>query len=264
MKKSQIMENKKPLILITNDDGYQAKGIEALIESVKDLGEVIVVAPDGPRSGMSSAITSLQPLRVRLEKDERDLKVYSCSGTPVDCVKLGINELSSRKPDIVLSGVNHGSNAAVAVLYSGTMGAAIEGAVFKIPSIGFSLLDHDHNANFTYTEKYIRFLTKQVLENGLPVGTCLNVNIPRGNDIKGVRICRQTSGQWIKEFLLSKDGAHKSIYWLTGEFANDEPHDEMTDEWALAHEYVSVVPVKVDMTNHEHIEVMKNWESLIE
>lgn len=257
------MEKKKPLILITNDDGYQAKGIETLIDSVRDLGEILVVAPDGPRSGMSSAITSLQPLRVQLIKNEPDLKLYISTGTPVDCVKLGINELADRKPDIVLSGVNHGSNAAVAVIYSGTMGAAIEGAVFKIPSVGFSLLDHDHNADFSYTKKYIHSITKQVLSEGLPAGTCLNVNIPKGNSLKGVRICRQTSGQWVNEFMQSKDGANKEIYWLTGNFENDEPQDEMTDEWALANRYVSVVPVKVDMTNHEHLELIKGWENVL-
>ena len=227
--------SKRPLILITNDDGLHAKGIKALTDSVKELGDVLVVAPDGPRSGMSSAITSLQPLRVHLEKEEQGLKIYSCSGTPVDCVKLGITELAGRKPDIVLSGINHGSNAAVAVLYSGTMGAALEGAVFKIPSIGFSLLDHSLNADFSYAEKYIAMLTKQVLEEGLPVGTCLNVNIPRGKDIKGVKICRQTSGKWENEFMQSKDGAGKNIYWLTGEFVNDEPYNETTYVWALAH-----------------------------
>lgn len=257
------MENKKPLILITNDDGYQAKGIEALIDSVKDLGEIIVVAPDGPRSGMSSAITSLQPLRVYLISESQNIKVYATTGTPVDCVKLGISELAERKPDIVLSGVNHGSNAAVAVLYSGTMGAAIEGAVFKIPSIGFSLLDHSHNADFTYSKKYIHTITKQVLEEGLPSGTCLNVNIPKGDDIKGIRVCRQTSGQWVNEFMQSKDGADKDIYWLTGNFENDEPSDEMTDEWALANRYVSVVPVKVDMTNHDLIASIKSWEGIL-
>lgn len=257
------MENKKPLILITNDDGFLAKGIEALIESVKDLGEIIVVAPDGPRSGMSSAITSLQPLRVHLEKEEKNLKIYSCTGTPVDCVKLGISQLANRKPDIVLSGVNHGSNAAVAVLYSGTMGAALEGAIFKIPAVGFSILDHAHNADFTYTKEYIRIITKQVLEEGLPMGTCLNVNIPKGNSLKGIRICKQTPGQWIKEFLKSKDGANHDVFWLTGEFANDMPNDEMTDEWALANRYVSVVPVKVDMTNHEHLGTIKSWEKLV-
>lgn len=257
------MENKKPLILITNDDGYQAKGIEALIDSVKDLGEIIVVAPDGPRSGMSSAITSLQPLRVYLISESQNVKVYATTGTPVDCVKLGISELAGRRPDIVLSGVNHGSNAAVAVLYSGTMGAAIEGAVFKIPSIGFSLLDHSHNADFTYSKKYIHTITKQVLEEGLPSGTCLNVNIPKGDDIKGIRVCRQTSGQWVNEFMQSKDGADKDIYWLTGNFENDEPSDEMTDEWALANRYVSVVPVKVDMTNHDLIASIKSWEGIL-
>lgn len=257
------MENKKPLILITNDDGYQAKGIEALIDSVKDLGDIIVVAPDGPRSGMSSAITSLQPLRVYLISESQNVKVYATTGTPVDCVKLGISELAERRPDIVISGVNHGSNAAVAVLYSGTMGAAIEGAVFKIPSIGFSLLDHSHNANFTYSKKYIHSITKQVLEDGLPSGTCLNVNIPKGDDIKGIRVCRQTSGQWVNEFMQSKDGADKDIYWLTGNFENDEPSDEMTDEWALANRYVSVVPVKVDMTNHDLIASIKSWEAIL-
>lgn len=257
------MENKKPLILITNDDGYQAKGIEALIDSVKDLGDIIVVAPDGPRSGMSSAITSLQPLRVYLISESQNIKVYATTGTPVDCVKLGISELAERRPDIVLSGVNHGSNAAVAVLYSGTMGAAIEGAVFKIPSIGFSLLDHSHNADFTYSKKYIHSITKQVLEEGLPSGTCLNINIPKGDDIKGIRVCRQTSGQWVNEFMQSKDGADKDIYWLTGNFENDEPSDEMTDEWALANRYVSVVPVKVDMTNHDLIASIKSWEAIL-
>lgn len=256
------MENRKPLILVTNDDGYQAKGINALVDSVRGLGEIIVVAPDGPRSGMSSAISSLQPLRVHLIEQKEDLTIYSCTGTPVDCVKLGINELTERKPDIVISGINHGSNAAVAVLYSGTMGAALEGAVFKVPSIGFSLLDHDHHADFSYAKKYTHLITQQVLEEGLPAGTCLNVNIPRGDDIKGIRISRQTSGQWVGEFLQSKDGANKDIYWLTGEFENDEPDAEITDEWALSHGYVSVVPVKVDMTHHEHIGVLKAWENL--
>lgn len=257
------MENRKPLILVTNDDGYQAKGINALIDSVRDLGEVLVVAPDGPRSGMSSAITSLQPIRTHLVEEQQDLKIYACTGTPVDCIKLGVNEIAGRKPDIVISGINHGSNAAVAVLYSGTMGAALEGAVFQIPAIGFSLLDHSHNADFSYTEKYTHLLTKQVLEEGLPAGTCLNVNIPKGNDIKGMKVCRQTSGRWTNEFVKSKDGANKEIYWLAGNFSNDEPHDEMTDEWALTHGYVSVVPVKVDMTNHNHINEIKSWEKII-
>jgi 5'-nucleotidase len=212
---------------------------------------------------MSSAITSLQPLRVQLAKDEPDYKLYISTGTPVDCVKLGVNELAGRRPDIILSGVNHGSNAAVAVIYSGTMGAAIEGAVFKIPSVGFSLSDHSHNADFSYTKKYIHAITKRVLDEGLPAGTCLNVNIPKGNTLNGIRICRQTPGQWVNEFVQSKDGANKKIYWLAGNFENDEPQDETTDEWALANGYVSVVPVKVDMTNHEHLSLIKAWETMI-
>jgi len=256
------MKNVRPLILITNDDGIQAKGLWALIDSVVELGDVLVVAPDGPRSGMSCAITSIQPLRATLEKDEPGLKVYTCTGTPVDCIKLGISELAERRPDIVVSGVNHGSNAAVAVLYSGTMGAALEGAVFKIPSIGFSLLDHDHNADFNPSMKYITALTQQVINEGLPVGTCLNVNIPKGEKINGVRICRQTSGKWENEFMKSKDGSGRNVYWLTGDFANDEPYNETTDEWALSNGYVSVVPVRIDMTNHKYIGEIKSWEKL--
>ncbi|MDR2953607.1 MAG: 5'/3'-nucleotidase SurE [Prevotella sp.] len=257
------MMNRKPLILITNDDGFQSKGINALIDSVRELGDVLVVAPDGPRSGMSCAITSLQPLRVYLERVEENLKVYSCTGTPVDTVKLGITELAERKPDIILSGINHGSNAAIAVLYSGTMGAALEGAVFKIPSVGFSILDHSLQADFSFAKKYVNLITRQVLEEGLPVGTCLNVNIPKGDNIKGVKICRQTSGKWENEFMMSKDGSGRDIYWLTGDFANDEPYNEKTDEWALANNYVSVVPTRIDMTNHNYINEIKNWEGII-
>lgn len=257
------MENKKPLILITNDDGYQAKGINELIDSVKGLGEIVVVAPDGPRSGMSSAITSLQPLRVFPVAHEPDLEIYACTGTPVDCVKLGISQVVRRKPDLVITGINHGSNASICVLYSGTMGAAMEGCVFKIPSIGFSLLDHHYNADFKEAKKVARILSEKVLDEGLPVGTCLNVNIPTGNNLKGIKICRQTSGQWVDEFLPAKDGADNDIFWLTGRFDNDEPYDEETDEWSLANGYVSVVPIKVDLTDHKHIDAIKAWEDLL-
>lgn len=256
------MEN-KPLILITNDDGYQSKGIKALIDSVKDLGDIVVVAPDGPRSGMSSAISSLQPIRISLIEEKANIKIYACSGTPVDCVKLGISEIIGRKPDLLLSGVNHGSNASICVVYSGTMGAAIEGCIFKIPSIGFSLLDHDLDADFEPSTRYINSISRKVLEQGLPIGTCLNVNIPKGKDLKGIKVCRQTAGQWIEEFVESRDGSGKQIYWLTGRFENDEPDDKATDEWCLAQGYVAVVPTKVDMTDHSYIDSIKDWESLI-
>ena len=254
---------KRPLILITNDDGYQSKGIKALIDSVKDLGDIVVVAPDGPRSGMSSAISSLNPIRVHLAKEYDNVKIYACTGTPVDCVKLGISEVVKQKPDVLLSGINHGSNASICVVYSGTMGAAMEGCIFKVPSIGFSLLDHSHDADFNPASRYVRSITQKVLKEGLPLGTCLNVNIPEGNDLQGVKVCRQASGQWIEEFYLSKDGAKREVYWLTGHFKNDEPDDKATDEWALAQGYVSVVPTKVDMTDHDYLDEIRNWEKSI-
>lgn len=253
----------KPLIFITNDDGYDAPGIKALIDAVKDLGEILVVAPDGPRSGMSSAITSANPIRVRLVEESEDIKIYACTGTPVDCVKLGISKVAQRTPDIILSGINHGSNASICVLYSGTMGAAIEGCVFKIPSVGFSLLDHSMNADFSESQIYVKLVTKQILKEGLPIGTCLNINIPKGNELKGLRICRQAAGQWIEEFKPSEDGSGKEIYWLTGHFRNDEPDDVTTDEWVLARSYVSIVPIKVDMTDHYYVDRLKEWEDLI-
>lgn len=259
------MRQNKPLIFVTNDDGYQAKGIRSLVESLTGLGEIIVVAPEGPRSGMSSAITSTQAIRYYLaERDkENDITVYACSGTPVDCVKLGISEIVGRKPDLLVSGINHGSNASICVLYSGTMGAAIEGAIFKVPSIGFSLLDHDHNADFTHTYSITRSISEKILNDGLPAGVCLNVNIPHSRDeLKGLKICTQASGQWVEEFKKSEDGAGKKVYWLTGHFQNDNPYDENTDEWALANGFASVVPITVDMTAHNYLAKMKNLESI--
>lgn len=255
--------SKQPLIFITNDDGYQAKGIKALIESLRGLGEIVVVAPDGPRSGASNALTSITPLRFFLHHEEEDLKIYVCNGTPVDCVKLGIGEiLGGRLPDLVATGVNHGSNAAVSVLYSGTMGAAIEGCLFKVPSIGFSLLDHGFDADFSTSMGVIRTLCEKVLEEGLPTGTCLNVNIPKGEEVKGLKVARQTKGKWVGEYQKAVDGGNHPVYWLTGEFQNHEPESRDTDEDALAEGYISVVPVKIDMTNHEYIEKMKHWEKL--
>lgn len=256
------MAQNKPLIFITNDDGYTSGGIKALIDSVKGLGKIVVVAPDGPRSGMSGAISSTSPLRVTRIHQEDDLEIYSCNGTPVDCVKLGISEIAGRKPDLVVTGINHGSNASICVLYSGTMGAAIEGCIFKIPSIGFSLLDHSYEADFSTAKTIARNISNHVLHNGLPIGTCLNVNIPKGNDIKGVKVCRQTAGQWVDEFFRSKDGSGKEVFWLTGRFQNDEPADQATDEWALAQGYATIVPVKVDMTDHSILQDLKFMEEI--
>lgn len=259
------MSQNKPLIFVTNDDGYQAKGIQSLVESLIGLGEIVVVAPSGPRSGMSGAITSTEPIRSHLvEKNkEKDITIYACTGTPVDCVKLGISEILNRKPDLLVSGINHGSNASICVLYSGTMGAAMEGAIFKVPSIGFSLLDHEHDADFSHTAPITRSLSAEILKTGLPAGVCLNVNIPHSKDeLKGIRVCRQAAGQWVDEFKISEDGANKKVYWLTGRFKNEEPDDATTDEWALANGYAAVVPIAVDMTAHSLVSSMKSFESM--
>lgn len=250
----------KPLILITNDDSYRAKGIRALIESVKDLGEIVVVAPLHPKSGMSGAITVNEPLRFFERGSAGNITSYMCNGTPVDCVKIAMNEiLPNRTPDLVLSGINHGSNAGVSVLYSGTLGAAMEGCLKGVSSIGFSLLDHGHDADFTTAQQVCNNISQKILKNRLPLGTCLNVNIPVGSNIKGMRVAQQTKGYWENEYKKSSDGAEKDIYWLTGNFKNMEETNENTDEYILKDNYVSIVPVKVDMTDYEYLEQMNHW-----
>ena len=244
----------KPLILITNDDGITAKGILSLIEAVKDLGELVVVAPDKPQSGMGHAITVNNVLRLHSSKEFPGINAFSCSGTPVDCVKLAIYEVLKRKPDLVLSGVNHGSNASTNVLYSGTMSAAVEGALEGIPSIGFSLLDHDHDADFTASKNIVQKISSTVIEKKMPENICLNVNIPKGDGrfIKGIKVCRQARAFWDDKFDCRKDQFGKDYYWLTGEFRNYDGGAD-TDIWALENNYVSVVPIQFDMTAYHAI-----------
>src|SRR5690554_5478599 len=253
------MTNKKPLILITNDDGYQAKGIAELINAMKGLGEIVVFAPDTHRSGMSSAITTTHPLRARIYHKEENLTAYMCNGTPVDCVKLALNEFVERKPDLLVSGINHGSNAGISVVYSGAVGAAIEGCVFDVPSIAFSLCDFTPDADFSVTMDVARKLSKKVLEEGLPKGICLNVNVPVG-EIQGIKVTTQTQGKWVNEYHRAKDGAGRDVFWMTGNFENWEEENENNDEWALANGYAAVVPVKIDMTAYDFIPQMKEWE----
>ncbi len=253
------MNVKKPLILVTNDDGYQAKGIAELIGAMKGLGEIIVFAPDTHRSGMSSAITTAHPLRARIYNKEENLTAYMCNGTPVDCVKLALNEFVTRKPDLLISGINHGSNAGISVLYSGTVAAALEGCVFDIPSIAMSLCDFTPDANFSATANVARKLAKKVIKDGLPKGVCLNVNVPIG-ELKGIKITSQTQGKWINEYHRSKDGFDRDVFWMTGNFENWEADNENNDEWALANGYAAVVPVKIDMTAHDLIPKLKEWE----
>lgn len=253
------MSNRKPLILVTNDDGYQAKGISSLIEAMKGLGEILVFAPDIHRSGMSSAISTAQPLRASMYRQEENLTAFMCNGTPVDCVKLALNEFTDRKPDLLVSGINHGSNAGISVLYSGTMGAAIEGCVFEVPSIGFSLCDFNADADFTATAAIARKMAEKVLEEGLPEGVCLNVNVPAG-EIKGVRMTTQTNGKWVNEYFRSQDGMGRDVFWMTGNFENWEADNEENDEWALANGYAAVVPVKIDMTAYDFMPVLRKWK----
>ena len=253
------MNKEKPLILITNDDGYLAKGIKELTEAMKGLGEIVVFAPDSHQSGMSSAITTSNPIRARVYHQEEGLTAYMCSGTPVDCVKLALNMFVNRKPDLLVSGINHGSNAGISVLYSGTVAAALEGCVFDIPSLAFSLCDFTPDADFAATKDVARKLAKKVLKEGLPKGVCLNVNVPVG-EVKGIKMTTQTQGKWVNEYQRAKDGVDREIFWMTGNFENWETENERNDEWALANGYAAVVPVKIDMTAYDLIPELKEWD----
>ena len=242
---------KEPIILITNDDSIHAPGIRALVEAARGLGKIVVVAPDKPQSGMGHAITIGNPLRLHKMHLFEDVESYSCSGTPVDCVKLAVDKVLHRKPDICLSGINHGANHSINVIYSGTMSAALEASIESIPSIGFSLLDLSIEADFTAATHYARLLVEQMLKK--PIAEphlCLNVNIPKGElaSIKGIKICRQAYAKYDEEFDERKDPNGRRYYWLTGHFVNFDKGKD-TDVWALKNNFVSVVPVQFDLTN---------------
>jgi 5'-nucleotidase len=255
----------KPLILVTNDDGITAPGIRALVEVAQELGEVVIVAPDSPQSAMGHAITISDP--IRLHPNERvfeGLESYECSGTPVDCVKLAKHViLKDRQPAICLSGINHGSNASINIIYSGTLSAAMEASLEGIPSIGFSLLDYSYDADFEACKPYVRQLIEWVLENGLEEGSLLNVNIPAlpRESIKGMRVCRQADARWIEEFTEAEDPRGQKYYWLTGRFSNDDKAND-TDIWALDNDYISVVPSMHDLTNYRALKTLKAVEDM--
>lgn len=246
---------KKPLILITNDDSIYAPGIRKLISLVKDLGEVVVIASDSAMSGMAHAVTIETPLRVKLVDESDNYKEYITNGTPVDNVKLGKHKVLDRKPDIVLSGINHGSNASINILYSGTMGAVLEAAIDNIPGIGFSLNEFRHDAPMDHFDTQLRRIVKYVIENGLPDNTCLNVNIPAKSDkpIKGIKVCRQADARWVEEFEERKDPHGSTYYWLAGRFENGDDRVD-TDQKALDSNYISVVPANVDFTAHKVVD----------
>ena len=248
----------RPLILITNDDGFAARGLRTLDEVAMDFGDVVVMAPEQNSSGKSHSLTTSRPLRVREVKKDEHLNVYACDGTPVDCVKLATEYFCPRQPDLVLSGINHGSNSSINVLYSGTMGAVIEATALGLDAIGFSLLNHNPEADFSACVPYVRTIIGRVLEHGLPTDVSLNVNIPRLclDDIKGIRICHEAKAKWLDSFEKRVDPQGRPYWWLTGKFVCDNA-PESSDEWALANGYVSVVPIHPDFTHYDAIDELK-------
>ena len=253
---------KNPLILVTNDDGIDAPGLKALTEVMNEIGEVVVVAPDRPQSGMGHAITINSPLYLReIKNNNFTYKAYTSSGTPADCIKIGVNEILKVKPDLCVSGINHGANSSVNVVYSGTMSAAIEGGIHGVPSIGFSLLNHKWNADFSHIKEYIKIITLKTLNNGLPKKVVLNVNFPNviKKEIKGIKICRQANTYWIEKFDKRKNPLGKNYYWLTGEFINNDKRID-TDEWALSNNYISIVPTQFDLTSEIGLTKLNNWD----
>jgi 5'-nucleotidase len=252
--------SKQPTILVCNDDGVTAPGIKALIEVAREFGKVTVVAPDKPQSGMGHAISIGRPLRLSRQYIDGHVEVWACSGTPADCVKLATGVLLKHKPDLLVSGINHGSNSSISILYSGTMSAAMEGTIEGIPSIGFSLLNYKMEADFTGAQHAARAVIGQVLQHGLPTGVALNVNIPNlpPAALKGLKITRQAVGRFVEEFDQRTDPYGREYYWLTGKFYTED-HGQDTDEWALGQGYVSVCPAQIDLTAHHAMAALNQW-----
>lgn len=259
--KVKMTDKRTPLILVSNDDGYQANGIRSLINAINDLGEIIVCAPDGARSGYSRAFTASSILRLRPRGKMGNANVWSCNGTPVDCVKLALGQLCvDRKPDIIIGGINHGDNASVNAHYSGTVGVAVEGCMKGIPSVAFSLCDHHPDADFSPLTGLMRQVVSRVLDEGLPKGVFLNVNFPLAKTFKGVRVCRMAHGLWDNECVKMRHPLGFDFFWLLGEYTNLEPSSEDTDHQALEGGYVAITPTTIDLTAYEAMERIKGWE----
>jgi 5'-nucleotidase len=251
----------RPLILVTNDDGITSSGIKTLIDVAKEFGNVVVVAPDSPQSGMGHAITIGHPLRLEKANIFENVDAYECTGTPADCVKLAKNfVMENKKPDLVLSGINHGSNTSVSVLYSGTMSAAIEAAMEGIPAIGFSVCDYDHQADMSHAVPYIRQVITRVLEKGMKRGVALNVNFPKKTEesLKGIKVCRQAKAMWQEKFDLRHDPYGRRYFWMAGDFLNQDEGED-TDEWAVQNGYASIVPCQYDLTDYNYRDEIDNW-----
>ncbi|MEQ9425740.1 MAG: 5'/3'-nucleotidase SurE [Cyclobacteriaceae bacterium] len=253
----------KPLILVSNDDGITSRGIKKLVNLMEELGDVVVVAPDSPQSGMGHAITVGDTLRITEVDIFGKTKAYKCSGTPADCVKMAKHHvLKNTPPDLVVSGINHGSNTSISVLYSGTMSAAIEAAIENMPAIGFSLCDYSHEASMDHFDEYILKLAKQALEKDMGHGVALNVNIPaeQNEPIKGIKVCRQANAKWEEEFDERRDPYGRKYYWMTGNFVNHDKGED-NDEWAIANNYISIVPCMFDLTAYHAItQINEDWE----
>ncbi|WP_319589461.1 5'/3'-nucleotidase SurE [uncultured Draconibacterium sp.] len=255
----QKNDSKKPLILVTNDDGIHAKGLRELVEVMQFFGDVVVISSEVSMSGKACGITVDQPLRAVPVEKIHGVPTFKCNGTPVDSVKLSFNSLFERTPDYVVSGINHGSNASISVIYSGTMGAAIEGGLHGVPSIGFSLDDYSSEADFSKAKLVVARVFQSVIENGIPAFTCLNVNIPKGKP-EGIKVCRQAHGKWMEEFEKRTDPHGREYHWLSGYFQNLDEETEDTDIFALENNFATVVPVRVDMTCYETKEQIKSWK----
>ena len=253
------MEIKRPLLLISNDDGYAAKGLRELVSIVSAYGDVIVCAPESARSGFSCAFSATTPLRLQLREQRPGVEVWSCNGTPVDCVKMALAELCPRRPDMVIGGINHGDNASVNVHYSGTMGVTIEGCMKYIPSVAFSLCDHTEDADFEPLRPYIQTITQRVLTDGLPLGVCLNVNFPNVPVYQGVKVCRMAKGTWGNEVTRCHHPRGYDYRWMVGSYTNDEPEADDTDNWALSHGYVAITPTQIDVTAYQALDLIKSW-----
>jgi len=253
------MEIKRPLLLISNDDGYQAKGITQLVDMISDYGDVMVCAPESARSGFSCAFSATKPLRLALRERRPGVEIWTCNGTPVDCVKLALSELVPRRPSMVIGGINHGDNASVNAHYSGTMGVTLEGCMKYIPSVAFSLCDFSADADFEPMRPLVREITARVLAEGLPRGVCLNVNFPLVDRYKGVRVCRMAYGTWGSEVVKCHHPRGYDYWWMVGKYTNDEPEAEDTDNWALTHGYVAITPTQIDVTAHEAMAKIKAW-----
>ncbi len=249
----------KPLILISNDDGYLAKGINSLVEMLSDIADILVCAPEDARSGYSTAFSATLPLRLKKHFEKEGVQIWSCNGTPVDCTKLALSELCPRRPDIIIGGINHGDNASVNSHYSGTMGVTKEGCMKYIPSLAFSLCDFREDANFEPLRGMIRHIVSKVLKEGLPLGVCLNVNFPLTEEFKGVKVCRMAKGTWGNEVHKHRHPRGYDYYWLVGNYTNDEPEAEDTDNWALSHGYIAITPTTIDVTSYEAMDSIRKW-----